>query len=126
VGEFWGPVTESTSRSVAGHRGAGLRLDCRKLWAPSGAVPPIGIQQSWKERNMSTEADAAGRPSEQPADIPVFTRKSTGLVREVGLFDMTVFNAVSTSPIGAALVFALFALVVFPRGNPPSVAGFHE
>jgi APA family basic amino acid/polyamine antiporter len=67
---------------------------------------------------MSTEADSAGGPGEQPADIPVFTRKSTGLVREVGLFDMTVFNAVSTSPIGAALVFALFALVVFPRGNP--------
>lgn len=64
---------------------------------------------------MSTSADAGGRP---PADLPIFTRKATGLVREVSLFDNVVFNATSTSPLGTALVFALFALVLFPSGNP--------
>jgi basic amino acid/polyamine antiporter, APA family len=67
---------------------------------------------------MTTAPDPVGDEAERPADIPIFTRNSTGLVREVGLVDMTIFNAVSTSPIGAGLVFALFALVVFPRGNP--------
>jgi APA family basic amino acid/polyamine antiporter len=47
-----------------------------------------------------------------------FTRNATGLVRQVSLVDQFLFNAASTTPLGLALVFGLFALVLFPRSNP--------
>lgn len=56
-----------------------------------------------------------------PADstgVPIYTRKATGLVRQIGQTDQTVFSAASTSPLGLALVFGLFALTLFPRSNP--------
>jgi amino acid transporter len=49
--------------------------------------------------------------------VPIFSRKATGLVREVGILDQTLFNAASTNPLGAALVFGLFTLILFPRAN---------
>jgi len=47
-----------------------------------------------------------------------FSRKSTGLVRNVTSLQQLVFNASATNPLGAAMVFGLFALVLFPRANP--------
>lgn len=52
------------------------------------------------------------------AGVPIYTRKATGLVRQVGQLDQTIFSAASTSPLGLALVFGLFALTLFPRANP--------
>ena len=63
---------------------------------------------------MSTHAQA-----ELPAtaDLPLYTRKSTGLVRSITALDMVLYNAASTSPIGLVLVFGLFSLILFPRSN---------
>ena len=67
---------------------------------------------------MSTAADSGGTAAPGATGLPIFTRKATGLVREVSLFDQLVFNATSTSPLGTVLVFGLFALLLFPRSNP--------
>ena len=66
---------------------------------------------------MSTTAGAGGSSPPGAGDLPIFTRKATGLVREVSLFNQFIFNAAATSPLGTALVFALFALVLFPQAN---------
>jgi amino acid transporter len=46
-----------------------------------------------------------------------YARKSTGLVREVGLVDMLQFSASNTTPLGLAVLFGLFTLTLFPRSN---------
>ena len=48
---------------------------------------------------MSTSQGAAPTAPDQAA-IPIFTRKATGLVREVSLPHQLLFNATSTSPLG--------------------------
>jgi basic amino acid/polyamine antiporter, APA family len=45
-----------------------------------------------------------------------YARKSTGLVRQIGIGGQGVFSA-SGSPLGVTLVLALFALTLFPRSN---------
>ena len=62
------------------------------------------------------------------SDVPVagsapvapggYARKATGLVRQVTGLDQFLFNAASTTPLGLAVVFGLFALTLFPRSNP--------
>jgi basic amino acid/polyamine antiporter, APA family len=53
----------------------------------------------------------------QPPSIPAsYARKSTGLVRQIGLGGQSVFSA-SGSPLGVTLVLALFALTLFPKSN---------
>jgi APA family basic amino acid/polyamine antiporter len=48
----------------------------------------------------------------------LYARKATGLVRDVRLGDMMVFNAAAATPLGITLAFGLFyALVAFPRAN---------
>ena len=49
--------------------------------------------------------------------LPVFERKSTGLVRELGVRDQIVFNISGTGTLGIALVFVLTALAAFPKAN---------
>jgi amino acid transporter len=66
---------------------------------------------------MSSSPDAVGAPTPGEAAIPIFTRKATGLVRQVSLPHQLLFNAASTTPLGAAIVFGLFALILFPRSN---------
>ena len=66
---------------------------------------------------MSVQGDAVGAGPPGQAAIPIFTRKATGLVRQVSLTNQLLFNAASTTPRGAAIVFALFALILFPRSN---------
>lgn len=46
-----------------------------------------------------------------------YARKSTGLVREVGLIDMIQYCASNTTPLGLAVLFGLFTLTLFPRSN---------
>ena len=64
----------------------------------------------------------AGPIGENASSAPVapggYARKATGLVRQVTGLDQFLFNAASTSPLGLAVVFGLFALVLFPRANP--------
>lgn len=45
-----------------------------------------------------------------------YARKSTGLVRQIGIGGQGVFSA-SGSPLGVTLVLALFALTLFPKSN---------
>lgn len=58
--------------------------------------------------------------SETPPSGPreSYSRKSTGLVRSVTSLQQVIFNASAANPLGAAMVFGLFALVLFPRANP--------
>jgi basic amino acid/polyamine antiporter, APA family len=46
-----------------------------------------------------------------------YSRKATGLVREVGLVDMIQYCAANTTPLGLAVLFGLFTLVLFPQSN---------
>ena len=61
-----------------------------------------------------TSSDIAAPPS---GTIPAsYARKSTGLVRQIGIGGQSVFSA-SGSPLGVTLVLALFALTLFPKSN---------
>ncbi len=61
-----------------------------------------------------TSSDTAAPPS---GAIPAsYARKSTGLVRQIGIGGQSVFSA-SGSPLGVTLVLALFALTLFPKSN---------
>jgi amino acid transporter len=51
------------------------------------------------------------------AQLPIFQRKSTGLVRELGVREQVVFNISGTGTLGIALVFVLTALAAFPQAN---------
>ncbi len=62
-------------------------------------------------------AEGAPKAPVPKSAIPIFTRKATGLVREVSLPNQILFSAASTSPLGTAIVFGLFALILFPRAN---------
>ena len=63
-------------------------------------------------------------PSPSPADdsrtgtLPIFSRKSTGLVRQLSLTDMTIFNFGSSIPFGFGFGVFLTVLFAFPRSNP--------
>jgi APA family basic amino acid/polyamine antiporter len=50
--------------------------------------------------------------------LPIFSRNATGLVRQVSLFQMFIYNATSTNPLGLGLISFMFALILFPRANP--------
>lgn len=52
----------------------------------------------------------------EPANLPIYTRKATGMVREIPMLDQSVFNATSGPPVGV-IIFGLFALLVFPLSN---------
>ena len=65
---------------------------------------------------MSATIDpAAGSP--QSAQVPIFSRTATGLVRQVSLFQQIVFNLASSNALGQGLVFFLSVVVLFPRAN---------
>lgn len=55
--------------------------------------------------------------SRGPAPDQFYSRQATGLVREVSLLDMAIYNVTCTSPLGSCLVFALFTLLLFPRAS---------
>ena len=65
---------------------------------------------------MSATVDpAAGSP--QAAQVPIFSRTATGLVRQVSLFQQIIFNLASSNALGQGLVFFLSVVVLFPRAN---------
>jgi amino acid transporter len=72
---------------------------------------------------MSVQSEVSPPPATPPDDHvlkapPIFSRKATGLVREVSLLQMVVYNATASNPLGLGLVFFAFALILFPRCNP--------
>jgi amino acid transporter len=67
-------------------------------------------------RDKRREKEMADTDVPAPADS--YSRKSTGLVRSVTSLQQVIFNASASNPLGAAMVFGLFALVLFPRANP--------
>ena len=52
-----------------------------------------------------SHGDQGGTPTQGAAP---FTRKATGLVRELSLLDMITYNAAVATPLGVALAIALF------------------
>jgi APA family basic amino acid/polyamine antiporter len=65
---------------------------------------------------MSTVVEPAASP--QPsAQVPIFSRTATGLVRQVSLFQQIIFNLASSNALGQGLVFFLSVVVLFPRAN---------
>jgi APA family basic amino acid/polyamine antiporter len=61
-----------------------------------------------------TSSDTPAPPA--PAIPASYARKSTGLVRQIGIGGQSIFSA-SGSPLGVTLVLALFAFTLFPRSN---------
>jgi amino acid transporter len=52
-----------------------------------------------------------------PAQVPIFSRNATGLVRQVSMAQQIVFNLASSNALGLGLVFFLSVVVLFPRAN---------
>src|ERR1700754_1604329 len=65
---------------------------------------------------MSATVDPAATP-ESTAQVPIFSRTATGLVRQVSLLQQIVFNLASSNALGQGLVFFLSVVVLFPRAN---------
>jgi APA family basic amino acid/polyamine antiporter len=67
---------------------------------------------------MSVTSDAAAAPQQQPTEqVPIFSRKATGLVRQVSMLQQIVFNLASSNALGQGLVFFLAVVVLFPSAN---------
>jgi amino acid transporter len=69
---------------------------------PAGAATPGGAGP-----------DASGRGT-----LPIFSRKSTGLVRQISLLDITIFNFGASIPFGFGFGAFISILFIFPRANP--------
>jgi amino acid transporter len=72
---------------------------------------------------MSDISDASSAKTTLPggaktATLPIFSRKATGLVREVSVFQMMAYNATSTNALGLGLILFSLSLILFPRSNP--------
>jgi amino acid transporter len=65
---------------------------------------------------MSTVVEPAS-PQDPAAQVPIFSRTATGLVRQVSLFQQIIFNLASSNALGQGLVFFLSVVVLFPRAN---------
>ena len=63
------------------------------------------------------QSDVSGAAASERTDLPVFSRKATGLVRELGLREQIIFNLSGAGTLGIALVFVLTALALFPQAN---------
>jgi amino acid transporter len=67
---------------------------------------------------MSAVAEPGPAASPQAsAQVPIFSRTATGLVRQVSLFQQIIFNLASSNALGQGLVFFLSVVVLFPRAN---------
>ena len=82
-----------------------------------GGGPATGRRRHRGEsRHEARSIDpAAARP--RAAQVPIFSRTATGLVRQVSLFQQIVFNLASSNALGQGLVFFLSVVVLFPRAN---------
>jgi APA family basic amino acid/polyamine antiporter len=61
----------------------------------------------------TSTTQAAGKST-----LPIFSRKATGLVREVGSWQMAAYNMTSTNALGLGLILFVLSLILFPRSNP--------
>jgi amino acid transporter len=61
-----------------------------------------------------SNTEAAGSAQ---AEVPIFSRRATGLVRQVSLVQQIAFNLASSNALGLGLVFFLSVVVLFPRAN---------
>ena len=65
----------------------------------------------------STSVGDGGGAAVAGAQVPIFSRNATGLVRQVSLPQQIVFNLASSNALGLGLVFFLSVVVLFPRAN---------
>ncbi|MDX6552064.1 MAG: hypothetical protein QOH74_552, partial [Gaiellales bacterium] len=62
--------------------------------------------------------DSHAEPVSSGQGAAPFTRKATGLVRDLSLLDMITYNASVATPLGVALAIALFyVFAIFPGAN---------
>jgi APA family basic amino acid/polyamine antiporter len=68
---------------------------------------------------MSVEGtgDPGARAGAGETSLPIYTRKATGLVRQVSLADHLIFNFTSATALVSGLVVTSFVVAVFPRAN---------
>jgi amino acid transporter len=66
---------------------------------------------------MSQTAFHATETPREQAQVPIFSRTATGLVRQVSLLQQIVFNLASSNALGQGLVFFLSVVVLFPSAN---------
>jgi amino acid transporter len=64
-----------------------------------------------------SEVTVGAPAAEPPAQVPIFSRTATGLVRQVSLLQQVVFNLASSNALGQGLVFYLAVVVLFPSAN---------
>ena len=64
---------------------------------------------------LQSAAKTSGGSAE--AQVPIFSRTATGLVRQVSLLQQIVFNLASSNALGLGLVFFLSVVVLFPKAN---------
>ena len=70
----------------------------------------MGVEASGSEAvGAGTAGDSGG--------LPIYTRKATGLVREVSLTDHLIFNFTSATALVSGLVVTSFVVAVFPGAN---------
>ena len=77
-------------------------------------VPPASPQR--EQRTDEHRRRTGGRVA-AAAQVPIFSRTATGLVRQVSLFQQIIFNLASSNALGQGLVFFLSVVVLFPRAN---------
>src|SRR4029078_5558137 len=65
-----------------------------------------------------TDHLAGAQTGPERTPLPIFSRNATGLVKQVSLFQMFVYNAGSTNTLGLGLISFAFSMVLFPRSNP--------
>jgi APA family basic amino acid/polyamine antiporter len=81
-------------------------------------MPSAGVRRSGsaEERVMSVESPgASAKAGGEP--LPLYTRKATGLVREVSLADHLVFNFTSATALVSGLAVTSFVVATFPLAN---------
>ena len=66
---------------------------------------------------MSDATASAEAAKAAEAQLPIFSRNATGLVREVSLPQQVAFNLASSNALGLGLAFFLAVVVLFPKSN---------
>ena len=67
--------------------------------------------------SANVTGDPAGRAAADAARPAYFTRKATGLVREVSPFSAGLYNLMTAAPGLFAAISGFFALSIFPHAN---------
>lgn len=103
-------VRQGTANSVDDESAADL---------PKGKAAAHGHQRRYEMETSHIAADTTG-PTTGPttADpLQVYTRKASGLVREVRLVDLVAYNLGAVAPLTGAVTIMFFTVAAFPRAN---------